>query len=226
MWRLCFGFVVACGSSSQPADQGSGSSTAGTGSVSTPVVTAASPNAFFRTVSTYIVGTTGDDISDRVIANQAELIRSTFRPAAKTLRDTDVGAAWPANPVVYGGAHVNAAIAAIAKDLPFEITANKLVIGGRTFEGDGYALLTLVPARAGKYPQFMLYAGTGTPRCRRDQRRVREERRADHHRRRVRAADHRNLEHRPRRHRHGTTRHAPSAGSRGARARARSRARR
>lgn len=163
MWRLFLGFVVACGSGSQPPGQGSGSPTAGTGSVSTPVVTAASPNAFFQTVSTYIVGTTGDDISDRVIANQAELIRSTFRPAAKTLRDIDVGAAWPANPVVYGGAHVNAAIAAIAKDLPFEITANKLTIGGRTFEGDGFALLTLVPARAGKYPQFMLYAGTGTP---------------------------------------------------------------
>ncbi len=146
--------LVACGSSSQPTD----SSPAG--SAPKP---ATSPSGFFKKAPTYIVGTTGDDIADRVVANQAELIRSAFTPDAKTMRDLEVGSAWPANPIVYGGAHINAAIAAIAKDLPFEITANKLTIGSQTFEGDGFALLTVVPARAGRYPEFMLYAGTGAP---------------------------------------------------------------
>ncbi len=80
------------------------------------MTTATTPSAFLRRVPTYVVGTTGDDISDRVVANQAEMIRSIFTPDAKTLRDAEVGAAWPANPIVYGGAHVNAASAAIAKD--------------------------------------------------------------------------------------------------------------
>ena len=122
------------------------------------------PRSFFqRGLPTYIVGTTGDDFTDRAISGQAELIRSLLTPDAKKLADTEITGTWPANPVVYGGAHVNAAIAAIAKDLPFEITANKLVIGGQMFTGDGYALITVVPARAGKYPEMLLYAGTGTP---------------------------------------------------------------
>ncbi len=44
----------------------------------------------------------------------------------------------------------------------------ELTIGGKTFEGDEYLLVTTLPARpaddAGPgYPQFVLYAGTGTP---------------------------------------------------------------
>lgn len=166
MW-LRAGVVVlfACGSKTEPAQTGSGSAV---GSAPVAAPKANTPRAFFqRGLPTYIVGTSGDDDSDRAISGQAELIRSLLTPDAKKLFDTDVAggavSAWPANPVVYGGGHVNAAIAAIGKDLPFEITANKLTIGGQTFEGDGYALITVVPARAGKYPELLLYAGTGTP---------------------------------------------------------------
>ena len=31
-----------------------------------------------------------------------------------------------------------------------------------TFEGDDYAIITVIPARAGKYPEMLLYAGTAT----------------------------------------------------------------
>lgn len=126
------------------------------------------PGSFFhRGLPTYITGTTGDEFSDRALAGQAELIRSLLTPEAKKLADVDVAGkavtAWPANPIVYGGAHVNGAIAAVAADLPFSIVAGKLTIGEQTFEGDNYALITVVPARAGKYPEFLLFAGTGTP---------------------------------------------------------------
>jgi hypothetical protein len=36
-------------------------------------------------------------------------------------------------------------------------------MAGQTFEGDALALITVVPARQGRYPEFLLYAGTGTP---------------------------------------------------------------
>jgi hypothetical protein len=128
------------------------------------------PSGFFNMgLPTYIVGTKGDDHSDRAISGQAELIRSLLTPDAKKLDDQELldfmiaNGKWPQHPVVYGGSHVNATIAAIEKDLPFSITAGKLTIGDHTFEGDGFALITVVPARAGKYPEFLLYAGTGTP---------------------------------------------------------------
>src|SRR5690606_4960201 len=70
-------------------------------------------NEFFgRGTPTFIVGTPGDDISDRAIAGQVELVRAMFFPTAEVFSDAslDVGAgpsAWPSNPVVYGGSHVN-----------------------------------------------------------------------------------------------------------------------
>ncbi len=120
---------------------------------------------FRRGAPTLVFGTAGDERSDRATRAQVELVRKLAAPGAKAIADTEIAGKpeWPANPMLYGGAHINAAIAAIAKELPFEITANKLVIGGQTFEGDGLALIALVPARAGKYPEFLLYAGTGTP---------------------------------------------------------------
>jgi hypothetical protein len=159
---------VSCGSKSDPPAEGS--ATAGSAAGSAPARSSAvtTPRGFFsRGIPTYIVGTSGDELSDRVIAGQVDLIRSMLAPDAKRILDTEVPtkgpSGWPANPVIYGGAHVNAAIAALAPALPFAITAGKITIGGQTFEGDGLALITVVPAREGRYPEFLLYAGTGTP---------------------------------------------------------------
>ncbi|MBA2542713.1 MAG: hypothetical protein H0V17_23920 [Deltaproteobacteria bacterium] len=166
MWmRLSVALVVACGSKSEPPRPGSNVAADGGLTPADPTKRKTDTrNGFFSNgLPTYIIGTTGDEHSDRAISGQAELIRSLLTPESKKLKDTDITGAWPANPIVYGGAHVNALIASIAADLPFSITAGKLTIGDRTFEGDGLALLTVVPARAGKYPEFLLFAGTGTP---------------------------------------------------------------
>lgn len=158
--------LLACGSSSEPGPKPGSAS--GSAAAPAPAPSPVTPRAFFhRGLPSYVVGTAGDEVSDRAIRGQADLLRSLLTPDARLVPDTEVAGkpatAWPANPIVYGGAHVNAAIAAIAKDLPFVLTAHELVIGGHTLEGDGYALLAVVPARADRYPEFLLYAGTGTP---------------------------------------------------------------
>jgi hypothetical protein len=158
-------WMIACGSKSEPpgAEPASGSPTEVTMGSGKPGGTA---GVFVRRgTPTLVFGTAGDERSDQATRAQVALMRLLAWPAAKVIADTELAGKpeWSPNPILYGGAHVNAAIAAIAKDLPFEITANKLVIGGQTFEGDGLALITVVPARAGKYPEFLLYAGTGTP---------------------------------------------------------------
>lgn len=167
MVRVWFALLlVACGSKKKNDEPEGPISVTGSGSGNRQ---AATPRGFFnRGTPTFVVGTAGDDASDRAIAGQAELVRSLLVPGAKTIADADIDpkqgvAAWPPNPIVYGGAHVNSAIAAIAPDLPFSITAGKIAFGDRVFEGDGLALITVIPARAGKYPDILLFAGTGTP---------------------------------------------------------------
>jgi hypothetical protein len=131
----------------------------------TPPPAAAPPanttvNDFFaRGTPTFIAGTAGDDRADDAIAAQIDLVRSQVFPKADVVADTAVTGDWPANPVVYGGAHVNQLIARL--DLPLSITAGTLTIAGQTFAGD-YAVAAVIPA-AGGHPDFLLVAGTGTP---------------------------------------------------------------
>jgi hypothetical protein len=131
------------------------------------------PNEFFaRGKPTFITGTAGDDFSDKVIAGQVELVRGQLFPASQVVADSSIDfkkgpSAWPENPVVYGGPHVNALVAAIAPQLPFQMAAGSLVIG-RDKLGDDLVLITVVPGRAADesgpgYPTFLLYAGTRTP---------------------------------------------------------------
>lgn len=125
-------------------------------------VTNTTPRTFFAAgTPTFVVGTAGDERVDRAIAGQAELLRSMVFPTAELVADTAVDpAAWPARPLIYGGPHVNTLLAKLT--LPFSLAAGKLSIGGETFDGDGYALIAVVPAQ-GNVPELLLYAGTGTP---------------------------------------------------------------
>jgi len=61
---------------------------------------------------TIIVGTLGDDASDRAMLGQARFLRDLL-PGATIVTDTSIKGAWPANPIVFGGSDVNAALAAI-----------------------------------------------------------------------------------------------------------------
>lgn len=114
-----------------------------------------------RGTPTFVVGTAGDARADRAVRAQVELIRGLLFPDAPVVEDTAIVAdAWPDRPLVYGGPHVNHAVAAMS--LPFVLTETSLEIGGERFEGEGIALITLVPA-ASDHPAFLLYAGTGMP---------------------------------------------------------------
>ncbi len=128
-----------------------------------PVATASgSINAFFaHGPPTFILGTAGDDLADRGVANQVAMIHDLAFPTAPVVLDTAVDPAhWPANPVVYGGPHVNALVASVS--LPFTLAPGHLEIGGQTFAGDEHQLIAVVPADR-QHPEFLLYAGTGTP---------------------------------------------------------------
>ncbi|MEW6074249.1 MAG: hypothetical protein AB1726_16855 [Planctomycetota bacterium] len=122
---------------------------------------------------TFVVGTAGDEKANRAMAGQALFVRDLLFPGAPILADAEVLGAggvpvWPARPVVYGGPHVNALLAALAADLPFRLEPHRLEIGGEVFAGDDVRLIALVPAgpgdgtRAG-HPAFLLYGGTATP---------------------------------------------------------------
>lgn len=132
------------------------------------------PNEFFgQGTPTFVVGTGGDDLADKKTRAQAELVRTMLFPKATLMLDTEIDAAkgagaWPKNPVVYGGPHVNTALAAIAAQLPFEMKAGSLKVGRDMMTSDGLVLITVVPARPADkdgpgYPSFLLYAGTGSP---------------------------------------------------------------
>ena len=144
---------------------------AGSLAAQTPSTT---PNDFFkRGTPTFIVGTAGDDQADRAIKAQAAMIRDLLFPAAKIIDDSAVDvakgpAAWPANPILYGGAHLNHVLAKLGASLPFRLERGRLSLGDQVFEGMEYRLITLVPARAADkdqpgHPEFLLFAGTGTP---------------------------------------------------------------
>lgn len=131
------------------------------------------PNALLGTgVPTLIVGTLGDERADRMIATQAALLRSVL-PGARIVADTSIDvaagpAAWPATPVLYGGAHMNAVIAALAPSLPLVVDAERVAVGGVELRAHGDRVIAAIPARAADasgpgYPAFVLYAGTGTP---------------------------------------------------------------
>jgi hypothetical protein len=110
---------------------------------------------------TFIVGTAGDDAADRAIRAQASMIRDLLFPDAPILADTEIDRrAWPANPVIYGGPHVNALVAALA--LPATFAPGTLTLGGETYEGGDIQLVAVFPATA-QHPELLLFAGTGTP---------------------------------------------------------------
>lgn len=116
---------------------------------------------------TFVVGTQGDDASDREVRSQVTFIRGLFFPDAPVVEDTAVQAekgpfAWPARPVVYGGPHVVSALRAVGESLPFELEPGRLTVGGETFRGDDVLLITVVPAGP-KTPEMLVYAGTGKP---------------------------------------------------------------
>lgn len=130
-----------------------------------PVPITTTVNDFYaRGVPSFVLGTAGDARADRAIAMQVELIRSMIFPSAQVIEDRSIDldagpSAWPSNPVVYGGPHVNSLIAALG--LPFEFGPGRLEIGGRSFVGD-HQIIAVIPAGP-RNPELVLYAGTGTP---------------------------------------------------------------
>jgi hypothetical protein len=115
---------------------------------------------------TIVVGTLGDDAADRAVVAQARLVHALF-PRATIVPDTSIDVAagpagWPPNPILYGGAHVNAVVAALGDALPLHVDATRIVVGGETYAGVGDRVIAMVPAGT-NHPGFLLYAGTGTP---------------------------------------------------------------
>jgi hypothetical protein len=120
-----------------------------------------------------VAGTSGTKRERSIIAAQIALYRDALFPTSRSVLDTSFdaregAAAWPANPVLYGGPDLDRALSTIAPDLPFVLAPGTLTIGGETFEGDGIFLVAVVPARADApghpgHPEFLLYAGTGSP---------------------------------------------------------------
>lgn len=133
---------------------------------------AVTPNDFFaRGMPAFVVGTAGSPAHDRDVGGQGRFLQTLLFPDAPLVDDTTIDAtagpsAWPANPVLYGGPHTHQALASVASQLPFEMADDRLVIGGQTFEGPGFQLITVLPAqppdeRGPGHPELLLYAGTG-----------------------------------------------------------------
>ncbi|MCA8979492.1 MAG: hypothetical protein KDC14_05665 [Planctomycetes bacterium] len=122
---------------------------------------------------TFVVGTLGDDSADRGVSTQVELVRGLLFPEATVVGDDsfDVSAGaqvWPRTPVLYGGGHLNAALAGLGDCLPLKVTGGEIAIAGQKYTGDEYRLIALVPSLPASdscpgSPQFLLYAGAGTP---------------------------------------------------------------
>lgn len=168
--------VAACGRGDKPSTQDPPASTVGTApgdatgsgseTVREPMKNLTPNEVFARGVPTFVVGTLGDDAADRRIVAQAQLVRSLF-PTAAIVPDTSIDlaagpSAWPPNPVLYGGGHLNAVVAALGDALPLHVDAERIVVGGETYAGAGHTAITVVPAGT-NHPAFVLYAGTGTP---------------------------------------------------------------
>lgn len=174
-WRILAALVTAACSPEAPSPTTTTAIPSGPVSVATTASAAPvragprTPNELYASGSpTFIAGTLGDDHEDRVIRGQIEVIRGALFPNAKMVDDTTIDvtqgrAAWPVNPVLYGGPQHNAVVAALAAELPFRMTSDSLEIDGHTLKGAGTQLITLVPegGNALSHPSFMLYAGTG-----------------------------------------------------------------
>lgn len=123
-------------------------------------------NDFFTRGSlTFVVGTRGDDVIDERIDVQARLLRSFVATDAPVIVDTDLDvsigpSAWPTYPLLYGGSDTNSVISSLAGSLPYEVSQQRIAIGGKEFKGDGYRLVAVTPA-TDRYPEFVIYAGTG-----------------------------------------------------------------
>jgi hypothetical protein len=133
----------------------------------------ATPNDFLkRSGLTFVAGTAGGDRTARATLAQIESIRAAF-PGATLLNDQAIDVAkgaqgWPANPVLYGGPHSNSVLARLAPALPFAMERGRLRLGSEVFEGDDIRLIAVIPAhatdaRGPDHPEFLLYAGTGSP---------------------------------------------------------------
>lgn len=90
--------------------------------------------------SVFVLGTTGDELADRGVAAQVDFNRSVVFPTSKLVTDASIAVeqgagAWPSNPVIYGGAHVNSVLSRLGPSLPFALSAESLTIGGETFSG-------------------------------------------------------------------------------------------
>jgi hypothetical protein len=160
----------ACAKPEAPAGGDAAPSTAASPIVeSTPI--GVTPNELLQGPPTFVVGTTGDARSDRDTAGQARFIAGLFFSDAPILDDTSIDptsatVSWPPRPVVYGGPHVNALVAALAPVLPFAMTADSLTIGDSSLAGEGLRIITVVPAREADargpaHPDLLIYAGTG-----------------------------------------------------------------
>ncbi len=140
----------------------------GTGSATErePVQNLTPNDVLARGTPTIVVGTLGDDAADRAIVGQARMLAEMLT-GATIVPDTSIDvAAGPSggapNQVLYGGAHMNAVIAALGDALPVHVDAARIVVGGETYAGVGARVLAVIPAGT-KHPAFLLYAGTGTP---------------------------------------------------------------
>jgi len=119
-------------------------------------------DAFAAGPPTFIRGTAGNETDDLRIATQVDLVRGLVFPGAAVKDDTEVGDAWPANPVVYGAPHRNRLIQRLGDGaLPgLEVADDRIRIGEQDFEGADLRLVALIPASE-SHPQFVYYAGTG-----------------------------------------------------------------
>lgn len=122
-----------------------------------------SPQAYFSGgTPTFVVGTTGSEACTRANRGQVRFLAGSFFPDAKVVDDKDVDdEAWPEHAVLYGAPHCHGLLEDLA--LPFTMSEHALQIGGRTYNGPGVQLVTVLPAREGDggHPEFLLYAGTG-----------------------------------------------------------------
>lgn len=133
---------------------------------------AQSPNEFLkRGLPTFVRGTAGEDVTDRVLAAQVELLRGMLFPAARAVDDKTIdpskgAAAWPSNPVLFGSNEHHSVLAALGTRLPFRFVRGGLELAGRTFSGNDVRLIACVPAEKDEgsekgWPEFLVYAGTG-----------------------------------------------------------------
>ena len=132
----------------------------------------ATPNQRFAAGRpTFVLGTAGDDVQDRRIATQVGLLRGLALPDSEVVPDASIDlaagvAAWPTNPVLYGGPAENSVFGALAPSLGVSLSATELVLGGERFEGEGIRFVAAVPAAAARpdrpgHPAFVVFAGTG-----------------------------------------------------------------